>query len=132
MAVGGIALIAGLYIVLLPALLAWLAGLAEPARVVVAVALVAPLGFCMGLPFPLGLRRLGRDAAELVPWAWGINGCASVLSAVLASVLAVHFGFTVVIALAVGLYIVAAFAFPGEQRDGDATSASRESEPRAG
>ncbi len=47
----------------------------------------------------------------LVPWAWGVNGCASVLSAVLASLLATHFGFTFVVALAMGLYGLAALTF---------------------
>jgi hypothetical protein len=39
-----------------------------------------------------------------VPWAWGINGCASVVAAVLASLLAMHVGFTVVLTLALSLY----------------------------
>jgi hypothetical protein len=46
-----------------------------------------------------------------VPWAWGINGCASVIAAVLATLLAVHFGFTAVVALAATLYACAAAAF---------------------
>ena len=33
-----------------------------------------------------------------MPWAWSINGCASVVSAVLATLLAFHFGFAAVIA----------------------------------
>jgi hypothetical protein len=40
----------------------------------------------------------------LVPWAWGINGCASVVAAVMASLLAMHIGFTALLALALGLY----------------------------
>ena len=74
--------------------------------------LIAPLAFCMGMPFPLGLARLGDKAPDLIPWAWAINGCASVLSAVLATVLAIHFGFTVVILLAVSLYGLATLAYP--------------------
>jgi hypothetical protein len=62
----------------------------------------------MGMPFPLGLRRLAEEAPDFVPWAWGINGFASVVSAVLATLLAIHFGFTVVIALALLLYVAAA------------------------
>ena len=46
----------------------------------------------------------------------GINGCASVVGAVLASILAVHVGFTLVICLAIALYAVAAFTFPGRAR----------------
>jgi hypothetical protein len=73
-------------------------------RMAVAVALVAPLGFVMGLPFPLGLSRVSDSAPGLVPWAWGINGCASVVAAVIATLLAMHVGFTTVLALALGLY----------------------------
>jgi hypothetical protein len=40
-----------------------------------------------------------------------MKGCASVLSAILAMILAIHFGFTVVVALAVCLYLGAAATF---------------------
>jgi hypothetical protein len=66
------------------------------------------LAFFMGMPFPLGLRRLSARAAGFVPWAWGINGFASVVSAVLATLLAIEFGFNVVIVLALVLYVLAA------------------------
>jgi hypothetical protein len=79
-------------------------GLTLLAKIAVAVGLVTPLGFVMGLPFPLGLGRLSDRAPTLVPWAWGINGCASVVAAVLASLLAMHVGFTVVLTLALALY----------------------------
>jgi hypothetical protein len=86
------------------------------ARAIAAVALLAPLAFCMGLPFPLALRTLEEP---LVPWAWGINGCASVVSAVLATLLAVDFGFSVVLWLALALYVAVAgiawFGGPGSR-----------------
>ena len=78
------------------------------------MALIAPLAFAMGLPFPLGLQALGARAAHLVPWAWGINGCATVVSAALATLIAIEFGFAVVILTALAFYIVAAMAFRGE------------------
>ena len=62
----------------------------------------------MGMPFPLGLAQVAKQAPDLIPWAWGINGCASVLSAILATILAIHFGFTVVVGLALALYGLAA------------------------
>ncbi|GIX49334.1 MAG: hypothetical protein KatS3mg131_3545 [Candidatus Tectimicrobiota bacterium] len=40
---------------------------------------LAPLAFCMGMPFPLGLARVAAAVPAWLPWAWGINGCASVL-----------------------------------------------------
>ncbi len=67
----------------------------------------------MGMPFPLGLAKLAARAPHWIPWAWAVNGCASVVSVVLATLLATHLGFTAVIALAVALYIVAAATFGG-------------------
>ena len=78
-----------------------------PARVMLTLALTAPLAFLMGMPFPLGLSRLAAESPAFIPWAWGINGCASVLSALLAGLLAVHFGFAAVLMVAAGLYAVA-------------------------
>ena len=112
-AVAGIIAIAASYLLLLPPLFDWLAPLPQVARVVVSLALIAPLAFCMGMPFPLGLRRVSQNAPALVPWAWGINGCASVMAAVLATLLAVHFGFTAVVALALVFYGLAVGALAG-------------------
>ena len=70
--------------------------------------LIAPLAFFMGLPFPLALVRVAAAQPGLVPWAWGINGCASVLSAILAILLAMSLGFSAVLLIAIGLYLVAA------------------------
>ena len=81
---------------------------AHRGEILLTMALIAPLAFSMGLPFPLGLAGVARHLPEMVPWAWGINGCTSVLSAILATILAIHYGFTLVVGLAVGLYVLAA------------------------
>jgi len=81
-------------------------------RYLFSIILIAPLGFCMGMPFPMGLAKISQTAPALIPWAWGINGCASVISAILATLIAMQFGFTVLILLAVILYGVAAWCFP--------------------
>jgi SAM-dependent methyltransferase len=77
------------------------------AKAAVTALLIAPLAFCMGCPFPLVIRRLDES---LVPWAWGINGCASVISPALATLLAVDLGFRAVLWAALGLYLLAGFA----------------------
>jgi len=69
----------------------------EAGRVAVALALIAPLGLGMGLPLPLGLHRVAAKALELLPCAWDINGRASVVGAVLATLLALHAGFGAVV-----------------------------------
>jgi len=107
-AVGCIVAVALVYVWLLPALFAWLIGLPDAARVCASLVLIAPLAFFMGMPFPLGLRRLASNAPAFIPWAWGLNGFASVISAALATLLAIEFGFTEVVLLALLFYVLAA------------------------
>ena len=111
-----VALAIGLSAALGLALLAWLfehaMGISDVARIVISVALIAPLALFMGMPFPLGLARVEACDARLVPWAWGINGCASITGAVLATLLAIHLGFAAVVVVAVALYGIAAVARP--------------------
>jgi hypothetical protein len=91
-----------------------LSSLSDPVRVTFSLALIAPLAFFMGMPFPLGLARVARADPDLVPWAWGLNGCASVVSAAAATLLTMHLGFSATVVIAVGLYLLAALALrPG-------------------
>jgi hypothetical protein len=111
-AVTGIVVLGTVYLLSLDPLLDHLAMLPDAMRILISVALIAPLAFCMGMPFPLGLGRLADHAPDLMPWAWAINGCASVISAVLATLLAIHLGFSTVIAVALALYAMALWVFP--------------------
>src|SRR6266851_3109520 len=92
----------GLRGVLLP-LLGWPLG----ARMAVALVVMLPLA-TMGMPFPLGLRHLGLTHAELLPWAWAINGCASVVATSLATLVALGTGLVAVLVAAAASYAAAA------------------------
>ncbi len=107
-AVAGIVGLALLYLAVLPGVFEALRPLPEAARIAASLALVAPLACAMGMPFPLALHRLGQASPGLVPWAWGINGCASVVGAVLAVLIAMDWGFDAVVLTACGLYAGAA------------------------
>jgi len=100
--------IGGLELLFLPRLLSATFGIAPVAQAALMVLGIAPLAYFMGMPFPLGLRRVAQNAPVLVPWAWGINGCLSVVAASLTPVLAIHFGFNAVIAAGLSCYFVAA------------------------
>ena len=108
LAVAGIGTAALMHLVLALPLFRWLMPLPDALKIAVSLALIAPLAFFMGMPFPLALARVAATRAALVPWAWGINGCASVLSAVLAILLAMSLGFNAVVVIAIALYVVAA------------------------
>ena len=71
-----------------------------------------PLGFAMGTMFPKGLTRLEASAPQLVPWAWGVNGVMSVISAVASALLALTFGFTTVMLAGAACYGACALLVP--------------------
>jgi hypothetical protein len=98
----------------LPSLTAAAAGWPLPGRMVLALALVAPVALLLGVMLPTGLSRLAADTGgDAVPWAWAVNGCASVTGAVLATLVALTAGFSVCMLIALGCYAVAAGFPPG-------------------
>ncbi|HEX2214052.1 MAG TPA: hypothetical protein VHH12_11525, partial [Mycobacterium sp.] len=114
--VSAIVAIALVYLLLLPFVFDRFAGLPDIHKIPISLVLIAPLAFFMGMPFPLGLSRIAGEAPAFIPWAWGINGFASVVSASTATLLAIEFGFGAVVMLAMLLYGIAAAvyrAWPG-------------------
>jgi hypothetical protein len=97
-----------LFALLTPFALGWLTqhtlGWWLPARVGLAALSLAPLAFLMGVPFPVGLAWLERGQPGLTPWAWAVNGCASVVAGVLAAIFALSSGFTAVLLAGAGCY----------------------------
>ncbi len=87
-------------------------GLRDMVKIGISIALIAPLASLVGVPFPVTLSRVARQSAALIPWAWAVNGCASVTGAVLATLLAIHLGFTVVVILAAMFYCIAVSVVP--------------------
>lgn len=98
-----------------PALLALPTG----ARIAIAIVLVAPLGFLMGMPFPRGLAVTGRGPFPKPPFYWGLNGVFSVVGSMGTMVAAVLFGFTSAMLGGASLYLVAAFASRAFARSGE-------------
>ena len=99
-----------LYAFILDPLFFGLIHLGTPVKIALTVALLAPPAFAMGMPFPTGLRVIEKSATGFVPWAWGINGSASVLSTVMAAVIATVTGFGTVLLSAVAVYVVGMLA----------------------
>lgn len=83
-----------------------------PGRVALAVLLVAAPALLMGMPFPSGLSLTARSEG-FVARAWVLNGVASVIASVGATLVAIGNGFGAVLGLAALCYVVAAFAVRG-------------------
>ncbi len=107
-AIGALSAIALLYLLLFNPIFHRFLASPDPIKIIISISLIAPLAFFMGMPFPLGIDLLRRRNPHLIAWAWAINGYASVVSAILATCLAISFGFSAVILAAIGTYIAGA------------------------
>jgi predicted membrane-bound spermidine synthase len=90
-----------------PLLLRELIGLPHAARLLIAIALIAPVAFLMGVPFPLGIRAIAATGGQHIPWAWAANGCASVVGSVCAVLGAMVWNFSTMLVIAGGIYVLA-------------------------
>lgn len=90
-----------------PLVLHALIGLPHAARLVIAIALIAPVAFLMGVPFPLGIRAIAATGGKHIPWAWAANGCASVVGSVCAVLGAMVWNFSTMLVIAGAIYVLA-------------------------
>ncbi len=95
-----------LAVYLLPVLIYGLMHLDLWLKVVMSVLFLAPLAFIMGMPFPLGLRVVSTVNSENVIWMFGLNASGSVLGSVIAMTVAMSTGFSYVLALGAGVYLL--------------------------
>ena len=91
-------------------------GLGLPGRAAVAIALVSPLGLLMGAPFPAGMRHVESNRAELKPWAWGINACATVVGTTSCMLLVSAYGFRSALFTGAAVYVVGWLVLAASER----------------
>ncbi len=108
-ALGCVALLTTLLAFLVSGVLSALVWMPLAFKIVMTVALLMPLGFVMGMPFPTALRRLEEMHAPSVRWAWSLNAASSVLGSVGALVCAIYLGLIQTLVLG-GLFYLAALA----------------------
>lgn len=87
--------------------------LAQPlaGRVVLSGALLFPLGFFLGMPFPLGVLAIENQPRGAIAWAWGMNGIFTVVGGLLSVLLSLKAGFNITILVALACYTGALSVF---------------------
>jgi hypothetical protein len=109
---GAVAALLLLYGVALDTPLRWIGAQPYAARVAFSLALLAPPAFLMGFPMPGAMGLLAKQGrSSLFIWAWGVNGCCSVLGAAAAPILAVQMGLSFVLGASACGYLMAIPAF---------------------
>jgi hypothetical protein len=115
-----VALVALLLRLFLPPVQSALLGLPPTAEVAGSILVLLPVGFLLGIPFPLGLRLAAQIAPQSIALLWTVSAAFSALGSVLAALIAIEFGFSVVLLLGVGFYgagaIVMVLMTAGEAR----------------
>jgi hypothetical protein len=91
-----------------PAAIESFQGGSTPVRIAVALALFFPVGFFMGMAFPLGMKWAAGQDANYTAWLWGVNGAASVCASVLAMIISMMAGISVAWWCGTALYLAAA------------------------
>jgi len=100
-----VAAIAILFILVATPVVNWAIPFSRGARMMVAVAMLVPIGVALGIPMPTGMRLLSARAPMMLAWAWGMNGALSVLGATLAIFIAMNWGFRITLLTASGVYL---------------------------
>ncbi len=83
-----------------------------PLRTAGLVLAIAPIGFLLGCPLPLGMATLrgsdGEAPAGLVAWSWGMNGMFGVAGSAVAIWIGIHHGLRAAFLVGVTCYVAAA------------------------
>ena len=110
-AVVTVALVALVIVVVATPIVSWAIPFSRNVRMLIAVAVLVPVGMALGIPMPTGLRMLSARAPDMIAWAWGMNAALSVLGATLAIFIAMNWGFRITLISASGTYLLGLLAF---------------------
>jgi len=86
-------------------------------RIAVSIAILFPIGFLLGMAFPVGMRHALTQVPSIAPWLWGVNGAASVCASVLVMVIALGAGISAALWTGIGCYVIALAAVLRSPRD---------------
>lgn len=84
---------------------------AIPVRIAILVAVIAPAGLLLGMPFPTCLRLVDERLPAFAPWAMAANGFASVVASLAAIPTSMSQGFSASLVVALVAYACAGLAF---------------------
>jgi spermidine synthase len=105
-------IVAGLGLLLAyPALAQLCLALPLAGRILASAIMIFPLGFFLGMPFPIGILAISNRPAGSIAWAWGMNGLFTCVGGLGGTLLGMVFGFNAAILFALGLYALALLTF---------------------
>ncbi len=85
-------------------------------RILISIAMIFPLAFFLGMPFPLGILAVQHKPEGTVAWAWAFNGLFTVIGGVFCAIFSVYFGFQITMVVAIAIYLLALLMYRGLHR----------------
>lgn len=79
----------------------------EAVRIAVATLMIFPIGFFLGMPFPLGILAIEKKPRGAIAWSWAMNGLFTVIGGILSVLLSIYYGFQITLIFAMMVYLVA-------------------------
>ncbi|WP_412757228.1 hypothetical protein [Legionella bozemanae] len=76
-------------------------------KLMLIVLILFPLGLCMGIALPSGMRLARYQNTKSIPWFWALNCAFSVLGSIIAMAMSMIFGYSITLILASGMYLLA-------------------------
>lgn len=73
-------------------------------RAAISALMLFPLGFFLGMPFPLGILAIEQQPRGAIAWAWGMNGLFTVIGGLASVLISLEVGFNLTICSALVLY----------------------------
>jgi predicted membrane-bound spermidine synthase len=83
----------------------------QSVRILVSMIMIFPLGFFLGMPFPLGILAIEGEPTGAVAWAWAMNGLFTVIGGIMSVLLSIFYGFKVTMTVALIIYLVAFYTY---------------------
>lgn len=100
----GLAALLGLFMLISPTMAGKWITWPQPLRIAVTAAILSPISVLLGIPFAYGIRLLNRFNPTIIPWAWAVNACATVIGSIVAVIFSMNFGFNFVLIAAILIY----------------------------
>jgi len=107
----GVVLAVVLVLTILPTVKPIFLGTALFMRILFVALMIFPVGFFLGMPFPLGISTLESQPDGVIAWAWGMNGLFTIVGGLLAVIFSIQWGFTITLLIACATYLLAFFVF---------------------
>jgi hypothetical protein len=96
-----------LVMVLLPIITEIINGWNLTGKFLTIVGVILPVGIFLGIPFPLGIKIIGKNQKDLIPWAWAANGCLAVMAPIIAMSISLSYGYNTILWIGAILYFLA-------------------------